>query len=427
MGKIPWGSVAAEFGGGAGTVQLMSRRLGVGAAVVLAVAAAAVAISFDGPRAAPRGRLAAVRARPAAVDRPARVRARPAKVRARGAVAPSLSLDQLAGQRIIYAYSGSEPPPSLLAAIGAGEAAGVIFYGPNITSRAQLKSVIAQLQRANAASPVHAPLLMLVDQEGGEVRRLPGAPVRSEKQIGASRHGVASARGSGAGAAANLAGVGINVNLAPVLDVFRHPGNFIDQYQRSYGSDPRAVALLGAAFISAQQRGGVAATAKHFPGLGAAAQSQNTDLGPVTLALSARQLRSVDELPYRSAIAAGVKLVMTSWAVYPALDARLPAGLSPTVIGGELRRRLGFRGVTITDDIDAGALVRFGSLAQRGVLAARAGADLILCSASNVADNTPAEGVAVREAIASALARGTLGRAAAERSLARIIALRSGL
>lgn len=392
----------------------MSRRFGLGGAAALALAGGVAVLALVAPQTVavkrarePLATVRAARSRPALGSRPDTRRTRVAS-----ASQPPLSLDQLAGQRIIYAFSGTEPPPSLLGAIRAGEAAGVIFYGPNITGAVQLRSVTAELQRANGSSPVRAPLLMLVDQEGGEVRRLPGAPVLSERQIGASADALAAARRAGSGAAANLVAAGLNVNLAPVLDVFRRPGDFIDQYQRSYGSHAHAVALLGAAFISAQQREGVAATAKHFPGLGAAAQSQNTDLGPVTLALSAKQLRSVDEAPYRSAIAAGVKLVMTSWAVYPALDRRLPAGLSPSVIGNELRGRLGFRGVTITDDIDAGALRRFGSFAERGVLAARAGADLILCSASNVADNTPAEGTAVLDGIASALARGTLGKAA---------------
>ena len=93
----------------------------------------------------------------------------------------------------------------------------------------------------------------------------------------------------------------------------------------------------------------VAATAKHFPGLGAATASQDTDTGRVTLNVSLSDLRGIDEAPYTSAMSAGVKLVMCSWAVYPALDASLPAGLSPTIVGGELRSRLGAGGVTITD------------------------------------------------------------------------------
>jgi beta-N-acetylhexosaminidase len=336
-----------------------------------------------------------------------------------------LTIDQLAGQRIIYAYAGLRPPATLLAAIRSGEAGGVIFFGPNIASRPQIRGVVAQLQRASLASPAHAPLLVMTDQEGGEVRRLPGPPALSEKQIGQSPAGGSLARAAGTGAAGTLAGVGMNVNLSPVLDVYRRAGNFIDAYQRSYSDNPAKAAALGAAFITTQQRAGVAATAKHFPGLGAAARTQDTDLRRVTLRLPLAALRSVDEAPYRSAIAAGVKLVMTSWAIYPALDPRRPAGLSATVVGGELRRRLGFRGVTITDGIDAGAVTPYGNLATRGVLAASAGADLILCAAVNPAADTPAQGLTVMRAVAAAIRSHRISLTAAQAAAARILALRA--
>jgi len=347
---------------------------------------------------------------------------------ARSTVRPlvqKLTLQQLAGQRIVYSYAGLRPPGSLLAAIRAGEAGGVIFFGPNVSSAPQLRSVINELQGASRASPLHTRLLMLTDQEGGEVRRLPGAPALSEKQIGESSGATAAASAAGAGAARTLQSAGINVNLAPVLDVYHRPGNFIDEFQRSYSSDSATVAKLGAAFIAAQQRAGVAATAKHFPGLGGAGRSQNTDLEPVTLPTSRATLRAVDESPYVSAIAAGVKLVMSSWATYPALDSHLPAGLSPAVIQGELRGRLGFKGVTITDGIDAGALGRYGGVGNRAALAASAGADLILCATTNPDDNTPAIGVAARNAIASALAHHRLSVTGAEQSATRILTLRA--
>jgi beta-N-acetylhexosaminidase len=343
----------------------------------------------------------------------------------RGSLEARLSLAQLAGQRIIYAYSGLTPPQSLLARIRAGEAAGVIFFGPNIASTAQIRAVIGELQSANASSPVHAPLLMMVDQEGGLIRRLPGAPTLSEKQIGAAPNASALAAQAGTGAGNNLLAVGITVNLAPVVDVYRQAGNFIDQYQRSYSSNAAIVAQLAGTFITAQQQTGVAATAKHFPGLGAATTTQSTDDAPVTLNPSLNELRSIDEVPYQIAIAAGVKLVMTSWATYPALDPHLPAGLSSTVIHGELRGRLGFHGVTITDGLGAGALARFGGFAQRGLLAAHAGADLLLCSTTNVNDNTPANGTAVLDALVAALSSHHLDRTYAEQAAARVITLRS--
>src|SRR5205814_5573448 len=139
------------------------------------------------------------------------------------------------------------------------------------------------LRQAQQQSPVAAPLLLMTDQEGGLVRRLPGEPKLSEKQIGQSANPAAAASQAGTGAGQNLAGVGMNVNLAPVLDVYYKAGNFIDQFQRSYSSNASVVTSCGMAFISAQQKTGVAATAKHFPGLGSATKSQNTDAGPVTL------------------------------------------------------------------------------------------------------------------------------------------------
>jgi beta-N-acetylhexosaminidase len=265
---------------------------------------------------------------------------------------------------------------------------------------------------------------MLVDQEGGLVNRLPGQPVLTEKAIGASAQGQRLAAQAGTTAGANLTAAGVNVDLAPVLDVYRQPGNFIDQYQRSYSANPATAGRLGRAFITQLQQTGVAATAKHFPGLGAASTDQDTDARPVQLNLPLRQLRQIDEAPYRSAIAAGVKLIMSSWAVYPALDPRLPAGLSPRVVGNELRARLGFRGVTITDTIGAGALTRFGSYGQRGILAARAGEDLILCAATTPGENPLAEGFDVLNSLAGALTTNSLSRAAAESAAARVIGLR---
>lgn len=337
---------------------------------------------------------------------------------------PGESPLQLAGQRVIYSYRGRTPPASLLSLIRHGEAAGVIFFRDNFASQAQMRMVTAELERADASpqNPVHAPLLLMTDQEGGEVRRFPGAPLESESQIGASADPSAQATVAGASAGRYLREVGLNVNLAPVLDVYRTPGNFDDQYGRSYSRQPWAVSGLGADFITAQQRAGVAATAKHFPGLGAAARTQDTDNRPVTLNLSASTIRSVDELPYRAAIMAGVRLVMVSWAVYPALDRRDPAGLSPAIVGGELRQRLHFRGVTITDGLGAGALRAFGPISRRSVLAAKAGMDLMLCAARRVA-----EGRQAMRGLARAYQDGQLDKSAFRASAGRVTALRASL
>jgi beta-N-acetylhexosaminidase len=337
---------------------------------------------------------------------------------------PHLTDRQLAGQRVIYSYSGLTPPAELLAKIRAGQVAGVIFFSGNISSQAQLSKVAAELQQAamSKSDPVREPLLLMTDQEGGMVRRLPGGPAKSEKQIGLSVHPASAARNAGRVAAANLRSAGLNVNLAPVLDVYRKAGNFIDEFGRSYSRDPAIVSQLGADFIQAQQGKGVAATAKHFPGLGAATRLQNTDLRPVTLNLSKSQIRSVDELPYRQAIAAGTKLIMVSWASYPSLGTRRPAGLASVVVQGELRKRLGYTGVTITDALEAGALRAYGGTAQRAVMAATAGMDLLLCSVQN-----PSQGEAAVTALTGAYRAGSLNRTKFRDSVRRILALRMSL
>jgi beta-N-acetylhexosaminidase len=214
----------------------------------------------------------------------------------------------------------------------------------------------------------------------------------------------------------------MNVNLAPVLDVYYSAGNFIDQYQRSYSSNAQTVATLGTDFLTAQQKAGAAATAKHFPGLGSAARGQNTDTGPVTLTVNLSGLRSRDELPYTAAIAAGVKLVMLSWAVYPALDATRPAGLSPIVVGSELRGRLQFHGVTITDALEANSLRAYGTTTQRTLLAAQAGMDLILCAARDVT-----QGESATVALADALSAGRLDRGTFQGAVDRVTTLRASL
>jgi len=329
---------------------------------------------------------------------------------------------QLAGQRVIYSYPGLTPPAQLLTDIANGQVAGVIFFGENISSESQIASVVTQLRNAQAAGPIQQPLLLMTDQEGGEVARLPGAPTMSEKQIGASSNPTGNATTAGTGAGENLAGVGMNVNLAPVLDVYYKAGDFDDQYQRSYSSNPSIAGECGKAFITAQQAVGVAATAKHFPGLGSATASQNTDNGPVTLNVSLSQLRGTDEAPYPAAVAAGVKLVMVSWAIYPALDPSLPAGLSPAVVQQELRAHNNFQGVTITDALEAGALSAYGTTQQRAVAAAHAGMDLILCSARSVS-----QGEQAASALAAAYASGQLEPAGFNAAVDRITSLRASL
>ncbi|HXB48799.1 MAG TPA: glycoside hydrolase family 3 N-terminal domain-containing protein [Streptosporangiaceae bacterium] len=349
-----------------------------------------------------------------------------AALTAQSAEIAKLSPAQMAGQRVIYSYSGLSVPASLLRLIRHGEAGGVIFFGANISSQAQLRGVIAQLEKANAAATNPArgyPLMLMADQEGGLVRRLSWAgPDQSEAQVGASASPASAAAAAGTQAAVGLRAVGINVNLAPVLDVYRKAGDFDDQYQRSYSMNPGIVSTAAAAFVTAQQGGGVAATLKHFPGLGEASAAQDTDDRPVRINLSAQTLRDVDELPYQAAIKAGARLTMVSWANYPALDPKLPAGLSPAVIQGELQERLGFTGVTITDALGAGALRAYGTLQNRTMLAARAGMDALLCTAT---DAVP--GWKCVQGLRAGYSDGALPKAAFKAQLAQLLQLRMSL
>ena len=351
----------------------------------------------------------------------------PTALTAEASTAAHLSRAQLAGQRVIYGYPGLTPPARLLRLIRQGEVGGVVFFSGNYASRSQFTAAVHRLEAANASKTNPArgyPLLLMTDQEGGEVRRLPGAPTLSEKKIGAIKPLSAAetaASKAGSGAAANLRSYGLNVDLAPVLDVYRHAGDFDDRYQRSYSTRPTVVSTLGAKFVRAMQKGKVAATVKHFPGLGPATRNQNTDVAPVTINLSAGTLKSRDEHPYEAAIAAGVKLVMVSWAVYPHLGSKRPAGLSSAIVQGQLRTRLGYQGVTITDAIGAGALRRYGSTVNRTLMAAQAGMDLILAS------DSVAQGDQSRGGLESGYNRGTLNRAAFRAVVTQILDLRKNL
>lgn len=327
-----------------------------------------------------------------------------------------------AGYHVIYSYSGTTPPSDLTSLIKQGLVGGVVLFGDNVDDN--LGSTIANWQSVYSSSAAYAgsPLLIMTDQEGGQVRRLPGGPTSSEKQIGQAQNPEEAASQAGSQAAKALAAYTMNSNLAPVLDVFRTPGDFDDQYERSYSDNATLAGLCGAAYIKAQQGAGYLATAKHFPGLGSATSSQNTDEAPVTLNATIDEIRAIDEVPYQSAIAAGLDMVMPSWALYPDFDSQYPAGLSQKWLQEELRGRLGFKGVTISDAIEAGGLDAFGEDTDRAVLASNAGIDIILAAAQNVT-----QGQAIASALADALTSGGLTQSAFNASTQRILSLRKKL
>jgi beta-N-acetylhexosaminidase len=335
-----------------------------------------------------------------------------------GAADPTagLSVRQLVGQRIIYSYSGTRPPAALRTRIARGEAAGVILFTWNIASRAALAATVRGLQSIPRPAGVRAPLLVMIDQEGGLVKRLSGPPGRSPALLGRMGN-AAVTRGEGRATARNLRGVGVNVDLAPVVDVGR-PGSFQQRFLRSYSSNPSRVSAMGSAFVAGLRQGRAAATLKHFPGIGVVRRNEDEVAQRIPLPLAT--LRAVDEAPFAAGIAAGAQLVMTSTAIYPALSPR-PALLSASVSTGELRGRLGFRGVTITDDLTTRGLGPFGPPQRLGLLAAQAGNDLLLY-AGGYATAAGAYESLVRDARA-----GRLSLEATRASVRRVLALRASL
>jgi len=324
------------------------------------------------------------------------------------------TVEQLVGQRLVVGMHGTTPSASLLARIRGGEVGGVILFGRNVRDRLQVRALTAAL-RAAARAGGRPPLLVAVDQEGGATRRFSWA-APSLSAAGLGRLTPAAVETQGKAAADGLRDAGVNVDLAPVADVPSVTGAFIAAQQRAFSTSPVRVALLATAFARGLREGGIAAVAKHFPGLGRARVS--TDVAAVTLPASRKALDR-DLLPYAPLIAAGIPLVMLSNATYPALDEK-PAAWSPAV-QTVLRSGLGFSGVTITDALDAAAPTHHRSVASAAVLSAQAGTDLLLVTGSE------AESDAVCDRLLAAAESGRLSRRNLERSYARILALKRGL
>lgn len=300
------------------------------------------------------------------------------------------------GATIVSALAGP-PKPSFLARVEAGEVGGVILVGR--WSPAEMSKTTAQLHTAGCA--IGRPLLIFVDQEGGFARRLTWAqPENSEGELG--QLGIGQTDLEARQAATQLRAAGIDVDLAPVTDTLG-PGGFLRG--RSFGSDQALVGALAVTYVRALQAGHVAATAKHFPGLGAA--KQNTDDSVVTV------LKTQLE-PFIQTVNAGVKLVMVSSASYPRLDTTgTPAMFSRPIVTTLLRQRMGFKGVVVTDALDAPAAARTPDAPARALAA---GVDLLLYTGSGAAHSAYLE--LARDAQASPVVRANIAR-----SVTRIRAL----
>jgi len=342
-------------------------------------------------------------------DRPAAKAGTAAKPRAAAVgAAARLSLRRQAGQLVVMRFNGAGPPAYVPRALRAGRAAGVILFKDNIASRADLKRVVRTLQRAAGGSA-----LVTTDQEGGEIRNLPwAAPAAGQAAAATPERAGADARA----AARDLQAAGVNVNLAPVGDVAAGAGSVMRG--RAFPGDARQVAALTAAAVRGYRGTHVAATVKHFPGLGAA--TENTDDAPVSLTRTPAQLLGEDLPPFRAAIAAHVPLVMASHALYPSLDADAIASQSRYVLQRLLRERLGFAGVVVTDSLEARAVTERAGPAEAGVRSVRAGADLVLTTGAG-------SHLQVLRAIIAEARRSPAFRRRVAESAARVLALKRDL
>jgi len=249
---------------------------------------------------------------------------------------------------------------------------GVILFARNIESPEQVWELTRDLQQ-EALAATGRPLLLAVDQEGGRVQRLkaPFTLIPAARELGATSTPVEVER-LARQVAREMALVGLNVNLAPVLDVARSPA--CPQWDRAYSSAPETAANYAVAAIRGYMAGGIIPVAKHFPGLGDTLVDSHEIL---PLAQSGDPQREVDLLPFRQAVAAGVPMVMTAHLSVPEWEAR-PATLSPVALQKWLRQRLGFDGVIITDDLEMGAIATKLPAPQGAKEALAAGADLLL-------------------------------------------------
>jgi beta-N-acetylhexosaminidase len=319
------------------------------------------------------------------------------------------SAAKLLGQRIMVGLPGTFPDGTLLRRIRNGEVGAVILFAANISSRGQLTSLIRALQGAAHAGR-NPSLLIAVDQEGGQVKRLPnGPPDLAPPQIAATGSTAVAAR-EGRSTGQYLKGFGINMDLAPVVDVPTFSGSFIWQEGRAFSFSAGAVTKYATPFALGLQSANVAATAKHFPGVGSA--GFDTDNRLQELRPSASQ-RAAALGPYQSLIPRGLDTVMLSTAGFPAYDPTgTPTALSRRIVQTLLRGQLKFGGVTITDAL--GTPTGHDEVTA-GVLAARAGADILLYT-----DNAAGE----LAALESDLHHGRLSGAEAAASYRRVVALK---
>jgi beta-N-acetylhexosaminidase len=311
------------------------------------------------------------------------------------------------GQMVVSRIDGAAPGRALLARVRAGRVGGVVLFAHNARTVSGAHRLVARLQTA-AADGGRPPLFVFVDQEGGAIRRFSSLPPRAAPREIATR-GRRSAMAQGRATGLGLRRAGVNVDLAPVVDVPGRSGSFLRD--RAFGATAGTVAANACGFAAGLASARVLPTLKHFPGLGGA--PANTDFDAATVRLPLGELRASYE-PYRLC-GRGV-LVMVASAVFPAIDAGAPAVLSSALYRRELRGAAGYRGATISDDLESAAI---DPIPQVAVKAARAGLDLQLYARSEAAADL------AQRRLAAAVRSGALSAARVTDALDRIAALKA--
>jgi beta-N-acetylhexosaminidase len=259
---------------------------------------------------------------------------------------------QLAGQRLMVGFSGTRISEELKSLIKHLKVGGLILFSENLKTPQQIEQLCSEAQQY-AHSCGQPPLFIAIDQEGGQVARLKSPFTRFDGNP--SMKDEHDAVHFAEVTAAEMAGVGINMNMAPVVDVAPEEINSI-MAGRVFGSDPHWVSRLGVAVIEHLQQNRIIAVAKHFPGIGRTILDSHKDLPVCDVDL--RSLEQFDLIPFKAAIACSVAAVMLSHIAYPQLDSQWPASLSTQIARDLLRRRFGFDGLVLTDDLDMGAIVQ---------------------------------------------------------------------
>lgn len=276
------------------------------------------------------------------------------------------------GQLLMVGFQGTELSAEFIDWLQEFRPGGVILFSRNLVDPEQVARLTNSLQE-HAPNP---PLLIAIDQEGGRVSRLPqGFTIFPSAASVAACQSPDVAYGVAEVTAKELRAVGINMNMAPVLDVNSNPANPIIG-NRAYGDSPKHVCLFGTAIMEGLQDNGVIPCGKHFPGHGDTTTDSHKVL-PVVNSDRA-QLDAIELNPFRYAIQQGIPTLMTAHVHYPALDPDAPATLSRPILTDLLRRELGFQGVTLTDDMEMRAILDHGTIDEASVRSLQAGADMVL-------------------------------------------------